>query len=413
MSRTRSFVLALTAALVSVSAPPSHAASASDAGARVVVPFVEYDKATETLVFVENHEGRAVEVQLRWIGERRSGSPGLRICGRFLLAADSLTSFDLRQSCSLPGTDDLGMLVAMVTNQAGLARISARARVDLLDPVMGLVLQTLMVDGLPLGALDTTDSIHVASGLRHDPTGAAGAPVTTDCFFGTFVDGSGAGGVLARLGLRDRDGQVLGSDIYFALRPFELLRLEDVFKLVGAPSGPFDDVRAAFFPAGGGDAILGYCRTAQTQPTKGARTLALTLAQVADPQDETRRRSVSVNSTPEAQGGAAFALQPAGRRVVHGLFVGHPDRLSCAISSSDALVLKAVSPDGAVTVGGTGSQTGWFDAGPRGQVAGGFSDLWGLEVSWDPGAARTGPVNYTLSCRSGNGVSLADELFRN
>jgi len=413
MSRTRSFALALTVAVASASAPQAPAASASDAGARVVVPFVQYDQATETLVFVENHETRDVEVQLRWVGERRSSSPGLHVCGRFLLAAGSLTSFDLRQSCNLVGSDELGTLVALVTNASGVARVSARGRVDLLDLANGGVLQTLMVDGLPLGALDATDSIHVASGLRHDPTGAAGAPVTTDCFFGTFFDGSGAGGVLARLGLRDRDGQVLGSDIYFALRPFELVRFEDVFKLVGAPAGPWDDVRATFFPGGAGDAVLGYCMATQAQPGKGARTMALSVAQVADPQDETRRRSVSVNSTPEAQGGAPFALQPAEQRVVHGLFVGHPDRLSCGVSSSDALVLKAVSPDGAVSVGGTGSQTGWFDAGPRGQIAAGFSGLWGLEVSWDPSAARTAPASYTISCRSGNGVSLADELFRN
>ena len=413
MFPTRLLALALTATLVAAGAPVTRATSADDAAARVVVPFVQYDKATQSLVFVENHELRNVEVQLRWVGERTSGSPGLRICGKVILPPGSLSTFDLRAGpCVLPGADDLGMLVLIVSNQAGVARVSARGRVDLLDPVKGLVLQTLMVDGLPLGALDNTDSIHVASGLRSDLTGA-GASLTTDCFFGTFIDGSGAGGVLGRLGLRDRSGQPLGSDVYFSLHPFELMRFQDVFKLVGSPAGPFDDVRAEFFMGGAGDAVLGYCLGVQTQPTKGARTLALALAQVAEPQEETRRRSISVTSTPEAQGGASFALAPGETRVVHGIFARHPDRLSCSVSASDALILTAVSPDRTLTFGGTTSQTGWFDAGPRGQIAAGFDDLWGLEVSWHPGAARTAPVNYTISCRSGNGVSLADELFRN
>jgi hypothetical protein len=274
------------------------------------------------------------------------------------------------------------------------------------------VLPADTIDGLPLASLESTDVVHVVDGLTWDPTGATTPHFTTDCLFGTFFDGSGAGGSIVRFGLRDGDGQPIGKDVLTAIKPFSLERFPDVFRLVGAPAQPFENVRAVFAPAGGGDSALGYCvATAKTQALQGfGQTLVYRLAQVDEPREQTRRRSISVASTPEVRGGAPFRIDPTDQTIVHGLFVRHPDRFSCGIQAPDDLFLALVPPDGAARFGGNSGLTGWFDTGPRSTVNRGISGLWVLEVSWGTRAQRSSPVDYAISCRSGNGTSLADEL---
>jgi hypothetical protein len=400
----RTVLVVLTAALSVASSRPAAAASAGDAGAALVVPYVELSSGPRTRatnVFVENHESLAAQVQLRWVGEGSSSSPGLRICGNRTLAGGSLTRLDYAAACSLSGTDDRGMLILLATSSAGLARLSARADMVLLGG------GSLTIDGLPLASLVSTETVHVVTGLPLGSTIASG--FTTDCLFGTFFDGSGSGGSLVRFGLRDGDDQPLGRDVLLAVKPFSLTRFEDVARLVGAPPNT-PEIRAVFSPAGGGDAVVGYCLSQAATP-KG-QTLAYSLAQVDEPLEETRRRSVSVASTPEVQGGAAFQITPTESTVFHGVFLRHPDTFSCGVAAADALVLAVVPPDGATRIGGTSNTTGRLDTGVRGSINAGVAGFWGLEVSWDPGARRTAPVTYTISCRSGNGSSLADELFR-
>jgi hypothetical protein len=359
-----------------------------------------------TTVFVENHESHAVDVQLRWVGEGSSGSPGLRLCGNQRLAANSLTQLRFDAACGLSSQDERGMAVVLATTPSGLVRLSARGVIALLGG------GSIVIDGLPLASLESTDVVHVVNDLSSDPTGATAPAFTTDCLFGMLFDGSGAGGSIVRFGLRDGDGQPIGKDVLTAVKPFSLERFRDVFSLVGAPAQPFENVRAIFAPAGGGDSALGYCvATARTSLPQG-QTLVYTLAQVDEPLEQTRRRSISVMSTPEVQRGARFRLDPAESEVVHGLFVRHPDRFSCGVQASDELFLALIPPDGAARIGGASGLTGWFDTGPRSTVNDGISGLWALEVSWGTGALRNRPVDYALSCRSGNGMSLADELVR-
>jgi hypothetical protein len=406
MSHARIVTAALVAGLATAIVPPSHAASAGDAGPSLVIPLVQYDGAADSDVYVENHEQHDVEVALRWVGEPASSTPGLRICRKETLLAGHLTWLRPDQSCSLSRTNELGMLVILATKPSGVARLSARGNIAVKGG------GKVMVDGLPLADLESTSVVHVASGLTSDPSGTVFPPSTTDCLFGTFFDGSGAGGALVRFGLRDSDRQPLGKDVLAAVKPFSLTRFSDVFKLVGAPPAAYDNVRAVFAPTGGGDAVVGYCLTTATTPQ--GETRAYTLARVDEPEQGTRRRIVSVASTPEAQGGRNFRIDPSQTQVSHGLFVQHPDRFRCAVGSaggSGELVLTVVSPDG-VSLGGQTASTGWLDTGPRGQTNRGEAGLWALEVPWAAGALRSRPLDYVISCESGNGVSLADELFR-
>ena len=402
--------LAVLAALVA--APVLAAASSiDDSAARVVVPLVVREKGATSSLFVTNDETHPVKVQVRYVGERWSAAPGLRMCGNIALPAAAQVTLDVVQQCQLPADPGAGMVV-LIEGDPGIARISARARIDSLSPTTGAVLGTLPVLGLPLGAVDTTENRHVVQGLRWKGASAVGN--TTDCFFGALFDGSGFGGMVGRLNLKDPQGQDLGS-VLFNLRPFELFALRDVFKLVGASGGPYEGVRAEIVWTGGGDAVLGYCVSNRDGALKGDRTLVFEPAQVAEPNDEVRRRALVASETPAV---GPFVLGPAlplsSPRARHGVYVRHPDRLACSVVSDDpnhVMFLRAISPDGTQSIGGTTSSTPEFGNAPRGSIAGGVADLWALEVRWAPGTFTGVPTKYRIECRSGNGTSLADFLF--
>jgi hypothetical protein len=401
--------LAVLAALVAAPVLAS-ASSIDDSASRVVVPLVLRDKGVASSVFVTNDETHPVKVQVRYVGERWSAAPGLRMCGSIALPAATQVTLDLGQQCQLPADAGPGMVVLIETDP-GVARISARARIDTLSKT-GDVLGTLPVVGLPLGALDTTENLHVVQGLRWMGAGAVGE--TTDCFFGALFDGSGMGGMVGRLNLKDAQGLDLGS-VLFNLRPFELFALRDVFKLVGASGGPSAGVRAEIVWTGGGDALVGYCVSNRPGAVKGERTLVFAPAQVAEPNDEIRKRALVASGTPSVGG---FVLGPSlpllNPRARHGVYVRHPDRVSCGVVSDDpnnVMFIKAISPDGTQSIGGTSPSIAEFGNSPRGSIAAGVADLWALEVRWAPGTFTGFPTKYRIECRSGNGTSLADFLF--
>jgi hypothetical protein len=401
-----SFRTVLALAGLGVFTASARAGSIDDAAGRVVVPLVAQDAGLDTRVFVTNHETRHLKVQVRWAGMQYGPAPGLKVCPSVTVLAGSVTTLDVAQHCGLPANAGPGMLVLSEVDP-GVARISARARIDVLNPVTARTQQTLAIGGLPLPALDTTENVHVVGGLRQNAPGS-GAVLATDCFFGMTFDGTGYGGLLGRFTLKDELGHVLGSPAYFSVPPFELAQLRDVFALAGVLPGTHGGVRGEFVLSGGGDAVVGYCVTTHEGPVRGDRTLAFNLAQVAEPQDEARRRQVGADSTPGLGG---FRLAPGQAKAVHGIYVRHPDRVACRVSSVGTMVITAVSPDQAQTIGGTSAVTPEFGNSPHGSVAGGVDDLWGLEVSWGPGPQGPQPLPYSISCLSGNGTSLADRLF--
>jgi hypothetical protein len=413
MSMRLPSILRRSALLLAVAgcAPVASASSSDDSGGRLVVPLVLDGKDAVSTVFVTNHESFPVKAQVRYVGERSGPHPGLKVCGTLVLPAAARTTLDIRTLCGLSSPSGAGMVVLLEVDP-GVVRLSAQARLDTVSPMTGRVLGTLALGGLPLGALDTTGNVHVVSGLRQNAPSAP--PVLTDCYFGSLFDGSGFGGMVGRLELRDAQGQRLGSRL-FALKPFELVALRDVFALVGAPAGPHGGAQARVVWSGGGDAVLGYCVASRAGVQKLERTLTLDIAQVADPNDEVRKRELVASETP---GLGAFVLPPplpfTQPRVFHGVYVRHPDRASCGVLPDDpnvSMVISAISPDGAVTVGGTSSRTPEFGDDARGAVNSGVADLWALKIEWAPGTSVFGGVKYRIDCRSGNGTSLADVLF--
>jgi hypothetical protein len=415
MSRHTAVLVALALAVGGASARPVRAGSAEDVGPRIVVPYVAYDPIHDTRVFIQNHESSPVEVFVRYVGEKTSTTPGMQVCqpggSDLVLPALSITELDVTDNaasgCSLSPPGEQGMLVLEARSTTSLGRLSARARIDVVDTSNPGRRQIVFVDGIPLGQLDTTDTIHVVTNLRRDPGGSlTPSPLESDCFFSTFYDGSANHIVYGLLRLKGKNGAQLGTDVPFKLQPFEMVEFPSVFSLAGAPAGFQDGVRAEFRLTGGGDEVLGFCRTVLDAPT--GQSFSYQIAQVAEPHEESRRRIVSVSQTL----GVPFSIDPAQKRILHGIYVRHPDIVNCGVSPTTpgALELTAVAPDRMTFFHDVIRPQSTGEFATLGQVYQGGSDLWGLEVTWAGGMPGSAAESYSISCQSGNGTSLADRL---
>lgn len=396
------------AVVLALCAAGAGASSGDNVGAQVVVPHVVYDRGMSTTVFVRNHELTPLPLQLRYVGERSSAHPGYRRwCADVTVPAQNVLALDLRDPavCGLGPNSDVGMLVLISLDKNVVGRLSASARIDV-DGTTVPGRHSVMVDGLPLAALETTGVVHRATGLSAERFTGAGHLISTDCYVGSFFDGSRKGGMVGRLDLLDEAGQPFVPSQIFALRPFELLRIRDVFRPV---SGSQQGVQAEVTFTGHGDAVLAYCTTEPESPD--GRTFALRLAQVVESRDETKKRIAFADSTPGVHPpGTTFTLTAAAAVNRHGVYVRRPDVARCGVSSDSFLTLTAVSPDRSQTFN-AGSSTGDFATLAQGTT--GPNDLWGLEVAWaDPRPFPPGGATYSITCRSGNGTSLTDSLLR-
>jgi hypothetical protein len=411
MKTTSSMRRAGGAALLLLAPLTARASSIDDSAGRVVVPFVVQEAGFTSRIQVTNHELTTTKARVFWVGDRGGPNPGRRTCSSVSVAARSMIAVDVPSLCGLSAAPGVGMLVVMVDSSTP-ARLSARALVDATSPATGGLLQTVSVDGVPLANFEGTESRLTAGGLR---SRGAVAPqeLLTDCFVGSFFDGSGAGGMLARVTLEDASGTALGSKLT-SLKPFELVRFPDVFGSMGI-TGAVQGVQAEFAFTGKNDALVAFCVTAQEGMDKKDRTLVVSMGQAASPQDEARRRAFAATGTPALRpfimpGGSLAAKQ------FHGVYVRHPDVVRCRVSthpSHPELEITAFSPDRVSTSGTSTSATEVeFATTPRGAVNGGTADLWGLEVAYPSGTTPiAGSVPYGITCSSGNGTSLADLMF--
>jgi hypothetical protein len=422
MNTTSFLARAAGAALVLLAVPLARASSVDDSAGRVVVPYVAAGNGLEPRVQVTNHDPDPIKVRVLWVGEQSGSFPGRRTCTTLSVPGLTMMSFDPLSMCGL-SAPAIGMMV-LFEDSPGPVRISARALVDSRSPMSHRILQSVFVAGLPLANVEGADSILIAGGLRSRGAGMA-QPLVTDCYVGTLFGASGSGAVITKVDFKDSDGNGLGS-LPVVLKPFELVELKDVFRAIGYPS-TIEGVRAEFRSTGGNDAVVAYCLTSMEGMIKQDHTIALSMGQVADPQDEVRKRQFTARETP-ARGPFLMLPPPFNAKQTHGLYVRHPDTVRCSVAMDlppgapppgVSLEIAAVSPDRVRITSPTPSSRVDFATDVHGTVAGGVSDMWGLEVDWPappppPAPAPplpVGSVPYRISCLSGNGTSLGDLLI--
>jgi hypothetical protein len=242
-----------------------------------------------------------------------------------VLPAASVTELNVRNYCILYGPEDAGTLTIMERDRSDVARISATARVDIIDPSAPATPVGFSVDGIPIGSLEGTNAAQLVMGLRSGSPG----PVSyrTDCYLATFTDAANSG-VVGKLRLRDRTGAALGSSLWVSLKPWELVRIEDVFAAAGVASMSSDDAQLEIGLAGANAPVLGYCLVVTTSTPEAASTFHL--AKVVEPEYEARRRHVdgAGRSTSEARTASRHLRRvrgpssPAGQQARAGLISG-------------------------------------------------------------------------------------------
>jgi hypothetical protein len=408
--------ISIVACMAAFSAVPAVRAMSSDSSAyAVVLPFVASAPSfgTQTQIFVENHSTGAVGLAAYYVGERQSANPGLLKCSEsnttaagqtftLTVPADGVLQFDLhnllQQKCkgSVPpgALGDRGALTIFALKGDETTRISALARVERIPGIGSLALGSSL-PGVPIGALE--GSTQIVTGAQNGVLGTA--KMRTDCLVSSLFDASGMGN-LYRITVKDSAGTPLGSTV-IALGPWSAELLVDLFAVVGAGGMTVDGAVVTVEPAANPDhpAMIAACRVI------GGTTTYL-MAKVYEPRDLLRQRQVTASETP---GWGKFLFVPAAQRRLHAVFLRHPDLVECSVNSSQ-LALTVTAPDGTFVTGGF-SSTLEFDTGPRGSVNNGFAGIWEIEVTGNQKSPPSGPVPYTLTCVSGNGMSQLDRVF--
>jgi hypothetical protein len=417
----RPFRTFLTLALIAAAIPsgPARAMSSDSSGYAVVLPFLFSTSSFVSRIFVENHSSAAVSLVAYYVGESTATNAGRFTCSDasanpvpqtfgLTVGPDSVLSFDLRslidEKCkgslpSSPTSFDRGTLT-LFAQKASDPRISASARVERAAGA-GVAAFGFSEAAVPLGGLEGTTQI--VAGVR---SGAIGSQtLRTDCLVGSLADAS-ASGNLYRLTVKDHTGGAIGSTV-FALKPWSAEMFTDVLALVGAPGLVIDGATVEIEPAANptNPPMISSCRVVEISNAPVLATV-LSVGKVYEPRDLLRHRSaMQIGQTP---GWGAFTFDASKGRSLHVAFLRHPDLVQCSVSDP-TLAIVVTSPDGHFVAGGFQS-TGEFFTGFRRAVNGGDAGAWGIEVIANPGNPPSGPVPYTLSCVSGNGMSQMDRV---
>jgi hypothetical protein len=412
------FALAAAACLATLLgwAPPLPAMSADGSSYAVALPWVIDSAAYRSRIAVENHSTSRMMLVAYWVGDDVSAMPGLHVCSdaganpvpqTFSLAVngDEVLEFDLAallaEKCKTPAPagslGNRGTLTILTPKGAGLARISASARVERI-PAPGIVNLGYSQHGIPLGALEGSKLL--MAGLRSGKA-PSGVAYRVDCLISTFADATQSGD-LYTLRLKDASGGVLGAKAY-ALRPWSSKIVVDVGPSLGV-AGYYDGLQVEVEPGANptSPSVVASCRTLDlVQPST---PVSLSVGKVYEPKDmQLLRSTVKVDETP---GWGPFRFDPQAGRALHVAFLRHPDMVTCRVSDP-RLILIVWDPNRNFVAGGFQS-TGEFFTGVKGGTN--LSGGWGLIVEANPADPPSATVDYDITCASGNGISMIDRV---
>lgn len=416
-------------------ASTAHAMSADSSSYAITLPYVADTASVGTKISIENHSSGGVDLIAWYVGESASPNPAILTCSdkqqttgtpSFMMNVppDSVLEIDLAtmltEKCKganrpAPSADSgtLTFFTRPDKNWTRIAvagdqpRISAHARVEL-KAAVGPAPIGFGVAGLPIGAFEGTTQI--VSGAKNGAFGSG--KFRTDCMIGSMYD-AGSSGNLYRVAVKDGSGAMLGSKL-LALNPWSAQLLVDVFGLVGVGTS-IDNARIEFEPAANktNPSFMSSCRVIELTRSNVLSNTYL-VGKVYEPKDRLRQRTVSTNATP---GWGKFTLKPSRTKPnFHVVFLRHPDFVECSVgntSGQSVLGITVKDPQGNVVAGApTQSFTGEFYTGDRAAVTGFLGmGAWGIEISANPNSPPTQPVDYTINCVSGNGMSQVDVLF--
>jgi len=400
-----------TIATISVSTATGQTSVGS--GTVVVIPTAANISVYSTEVFVRNPNANSITLNVRYYQSNDGAPPaGLRPCTSLFVPALTSLSFDLGSQCSLNNvSDNFGMFIL---EDAATPRINSFFAYSRTQTSTGI---GFSAEGFPIGNFSGAPANVL--GLRT----SSGAPnYRSNCFvaaLGESVDYQirlWQGGVSPETPI---GGQITGT-----LGPYQMDRILDVFAAaLGVPvgsAGNFTNVRANFTNStGDGAGFIGFC----TLETSANGSADFRIAKSDDGFDS-RQARVACYGQDSCGSNTVSAINPAQitdttKKNIHYLILDQPDYVQCSLVSPriNDLEIMLRGPGNTLSApqfatappfssGGVGATSVYIYTGEKSTIALGATTRWYLDVSFRQGGTATTPINYGITCRSGNGVTV-------
>jgi hypothetical protein len=287
---------------------------------------------------------------------------------------------------------------------------------------------------------DFTAAFSTAAGLRRKAASVGAPAYQTNCFVGLVGEHAAVAQTTRVLvGLLDENGQQLGDALSYYLLPGQMVRLLDIFSVVGAPAGDHD--RATFVARQvmmDGDprpGIISFC-TVQDNTSFGAdfRIAKQELGLFSNgvpfgpgAYDGGAMRVSLTYANPGLPESTPFDLAVgSGQQNTHVFYFRHPDWISCELVGGPGKVTRLVPANGlemrllawnpamgwTPIAGGTGV-VAWdrLYLGDKRQRDEGFNTEYLLQVEDNAAMGLLGTVSYGLRCWSGSGHTRGEMIL--
>jgi hypothetical protein len=262
--------------------------------------------------------------------------------------------------------------------------------------------------------------------------GVSNPAFQTNCFFGAMNDYSGPanGDSNVSVVVRNSAGAQIGATTPLVLSPGKLTRMLDVFSVVGAPAGDYNDARMTVtgtnFNRSG---IMSFC-TVQDNTSFGAdfRIAKQENNQTGEGPSTVAAQSDYVSrSTDDADlktTGGQRLIQTSNSVLTsstHVFYFHHPDFVKCAlldgggaqVTTAYGLEMRMIGNDGVTVLAGGNNSVGWgftYLGNDKGDYNSGADGRYTIEVedNQDSGGPIPSVRNYSIKCESGSGSTLGE-----
>ena len=404
MRIARLLVLTTFAATIGVAQAQSTAAS----GSTIVLPDVAETVSYTSEITVRNPNATPLTLNVKFYEATTSANPGLRTCAQLTIPALQSKPFSVGAQCSPLGAGShFGMLVLEDASSEQTNVFFAYSRVQTPGG------NGFSIEGFPIGAFSAAPADVI--GLKRQN---AAPTYQSNCFVGALGEA-----VNYQMVLRDgTTNAIIGSPVTGSLTPYQIRRFLDVFSAapngVGAPAGDYSNVRANFTVTSGGPALVSFC-TVQESTFFGAD---FRIGKSIDGRNDAQRRVACIgldncsDTTPSVVD--PEQLVNLGDTNVYSTILNPPDVVRCDLVGPNKddlnIILRqwgdpltsSMFPASAPYSNGSGQSFFFVSTGGRGAVNSGTASRWFIDVSVRAGHSPTTPVDYGITCRSGNGMEI-------
>lgn len=394
----------------------TEAQTSAGSGSVLVFPVVAFTATFTSEITVQNPNGNAITLDLDYYESNNAHDPGFHDCGTFTVPAGQSLAFTMNAKCPAEvGTTHFGMLILRhddPANQLDLFYAYSRAQTA---AAVGF-----SIEGFPIGGF--SGDISYAIGLKNSSTSPFYA---TNCYVAALAEPITYTLTLYN-GTDAAEAAPLGT-VTASIPAFDSHRYTDVFARLGAGTDN-TNVKAKFSVAatdvnGTVPAYIGFC-TVQESVTFSAD---FRIAKSRDALDQRQKRKTCYGQSacgtltvPPTQ-----VSDPSSVRNVHSMFIAQPDFVRCdLVGPSNALleirlrepgdtfassVFVPVTPYDTTPFQNAGSghpSYFYIYTGERTEWNNGQTARWLIDVQAIDGQSSSPPLDYGITCKSGNGVSV-------